>query len=1222
MICNFALFNSSELVRYSQNVEITENDREIIRNWHARIENQELAGEIKNYLDFYDHILRSLLNYQPEDREFERKTRKGRRVEFCIVDSEKRPVLLFELKGQDTVLDRRPPGNSITPVEQAHRYAYELGGTWYVVSNYVDFWLFNYHKPQRCHTICFHDLLTESGEVNDDLLREFKFLFSREQILDKKTLNLLNNRTELFERTFTNEFYNLFNETRLMLIQEFHTNNNLPLDNALHQAQVVLSRLLFCLFAEDEPRGLLEAHILENQIIRPLLNTEVRETQNRIWQNLLNLFEDINKGNTFSGIPAYDGELFVEDLSYLIVRDLLSNPDEYQHIVSTQEILAKLDTKREFLEIFGVELRSALKKYPNLNPIYFNIIRMASYDFSKQIDVDILGHIFELSLLDIENFTDIESVQENAQKRHAEGIFYTPEFVTDYLVRRAIIHFLRQNPRTDTFDKLIEENVQDISALERRVREMKILDPACGSGAFLVKAVDLLTELYEKIHYARVAAGEYIGEKNSRKKPEKLVILDRFFDEIDVRRQIILDNIYGVDINPESVEITKLSLFLKIAKKDLQFPHLGTHIMCGNSIVKDSTIDHKAFGWTTKFASIFQSGGFDIIVGNPPWGADLATVREYLVTEFHQIARGQFDSFAIFLYQNLRDLLKEDGILGYIIPNELCLEDVNEPLRAEIVENDITEMLNLGLDIFEDVTKPSLIFMVRKSAPREDVDILVGLRQEDKMNLKDRQSGIEFLLRTEYYHSRSQSSFKSNDKTKFDIWATEEDRQIKEIIIGNQFRPLRDYMRNGRGIDTNKQGKYLVCPKCSFLNPPFGVGRAGRVQTKPCVNEDCNFSFEREKAREDEEEDLAVKNYQLEFIFSSEDFGILIDKGFDKPGYIGADLQRFHFVRQPRSFKYYGDQLEDPTYARYSKIGWKSPSLYTGEKILFRKVSSGNLPTMMIHDGLLIFNQQIYCFQKKEITSEVSLLFYLAVISSRLFHYYFLKQFTDPDKETLPHFTQTKILMVPVPLPNPSDTQYTKVIALVQNILDGVSRFYDLSSHTFRDFLDGYPPVGYNTFEDLYSKIPPTDRQFFPNEEIINPTYIFKENNEWLEVYGYSNDASVLIARLKIPTFHLRKFLCEFLAATDIPRRGGVFERLQRIRIPFFDRNSDKNREIQEEMVKLYLKNEEGKDTIIMGLESDFNKLDRLIFEYYNIFNPQHQQRIIQTADAHGFRIF
>ena len=95
----------------------------------------------------------------------------------------------------------------------------------------------------------------------------------------------------------------------------------------------------------------------------------------------------------------------------------------------------------------------------------------------------------------------------------------------------------------------------------------------------------------------------------------------------------------------------------------------------------------------------------------------------------------------------------------------------------------------------------------------------------------------------------------------------------------------------------------MICPICSFLNPPFGVGRAGRVQTKSCVNEECEFSFERTKAREDEEEDLEEKHYQLEYIFSSENFGTLIDEGFDKPGYIGADLQRFHFVRQPRSFK-------------------------------------------------------------------------------------------------------------------------------------------------------------------------------------------------------------------------------------------------------------------------------------------------------------------------------
>lgn len=110
------------------------------------------------------------------------------------------------------------------------------------------------------------------------------------------------------------------------------------------------------------------------------------------------------------------------------------------------------------------------------------------------------------------------------------------------------------------------------------------------------------------------------------------------------------------------------SLFIKALSKNRQkrcsisiFRHTNKG---GNSIVKDRTHDDKALDWASEFDAIIQSGGFDIIVGNPPWGADLSAIREYLVVEFPQIARSQFYAFAIFLYQNLRDLLKPNGILS------------------------------------------------------------------------------------------------------------------------------------------------------------------------------------------------------------------------------------------------------------------------------------------------------------------------------------------------------------------------------------------------------------------------------------------------------------------------------------------------------------------------------------------------------------------------------
>jgi len=167
------------------------------------------------------------------------------------------------------------------------------------------------------------------------------------------------------------------------------------------------------------------------------------------------------------------------------------------------------------------------------------------------------------------------------------------------------------------------------------------------------------------------------------------------------------------------------------------------------------------------------------------------------------------------------------------------------------------------------------------------------------------------------------------------------------------------------------------------------------------------------------------------------------DTSIEAPGYIGTDLRKFRFNRRPRSFKYFGDKINHNKYARYSKIAWKIPMLYQDEKILIRKVSSGNVPEVMIHNGFLVFNQQIYCFQKRDKHSQISLLFYLAIMGSRLFHYYYIKQFGDPDKEIFPHFTQSKILKMPVPLPDTQDLKYNELITLIKKIIEYVKQYDD-----------------------------------------------------------------------------------------------------------------------------------------------------------------------------------
>ena len=139
---------------------------------------------------------------------------------------------------------------------------------------------------------------------------------------------------------------------------------------------------------------------------------------------------------------------------------------------------------------------------------------------------------------------------------------------------------------------------------------IKIADISCGSSAFLNKAVDVLFEIHEALHDSK-----YSGDET----------LNRFIDNLDKRRQIISNNIYGVDVNEESVEITKLSLFIKLAtssgvKQGFKLPNLDKNIKCGNSLISDkSIVNGKSFSWEDEFQEVFTEGGFDIVIGNPPY---------------------------------------------------------------------------------------------------------------------------------------------------------------------------------------------------------------------------------------------------------------------------------------------------------------------------------------------------------------------------------------------------------------------------------------------------------------------------------------------------------------------------------------------------------------------------------------------------------------------------
>jgi len=467
-----------------------------------------------------------------------------------------------------------------------------------------------------------------------------------------------------------------------MLIKEFEELNNLSRLESIHYAQMIMNRYMFICFAEDIE--LLPAQVSTDTILTPILKGNLRHGS--IWQRLNELFLDINEGNEFKKISQYNGGIFKEDLDHLKIRDIAEDQNFFNDVYQNWKF-----------EEYEKNTNSNIGPYgQKVNPIYRNMLTISTFDFSTELDVNILGHIFENSIGDIE-----ELKQDSKGRRKKDGIFYTPEYITDYICKNTIIPYLSKTDKINTIPDLIGEYWgSSIEELDQKVKNIKVVDPACGSGAFLNKAADILLEIHKGIHEARYK------DKKETLKP--------YFDNIGQRREILLNNIYGVDLNEESVDITKLSLFLKVCRKGLILPNLEKNIKCGNSLIDDPEYTDKPFNWEEEFPEIFKDGGFDVVIGNPPYiNIELIEKKQlpFLKKHYKAAEYGRIDLYLLFMEKAI-NLLSHLGFTSFIIPNKFCNHKYAEILRNNILENTIIEKIIDFSDfkIFQDASVKNIVY--------------------------------------------------------------------------------------------------------------------------------------------------------------------------------------------------------------------------------------------------------------------------------------------------------------------------------------------------------------------------------------------------------------------------------------------------------------------------------------------------------------------------------
>lgn len=683
------LLNPKTIEKAVQNVKPTEIQIESIRCWLEHIKKLTIQGEIEEYTDFSNRILQEVFGLSL-------KTDKKSHKKLYIHEQKKNQdfIISSDLRGKNpeshlAVIEAKKLGTNLfipvrysdekrSPMDQLWGYMCKNKIKYGICTDYSTFILVslsehyydNYYKFDLKEIDKNKMDKSKEIEINNQKMREFVGIFAEKLFVsdfDKNMKTLIKN-TKKEEIDITDDFYYIYSETRNMLIQNIekrHQVNNKQTSSKI--AQSILDKLLFIFFAEDK-------HLVHDKkpfqyMIERLFdsnsnNEPFSDITRSFFDRMIEMFKLYDSGSQSTVPDGFNGGLFMN----------IHEDNQYPFYDFDNDIIPLDQARRRKIKTMFHErktkLADAVRKTDYLNPIIENILIMESYDFNTEITVNILGHIFEQSI------SDLETIQKGYDmQRKDEGAYYTPAPLTEYVCRKTIIPYLSLDGKTENIEDLVMDYVkqpssnntivteisiqvvqQRLNKLKNKMKTLRILDPACGSGAFLIRAVDLLMEIYDMIDSVEYAA-EYkrsrpIPIKTNRKRIE----------------QIIKNNIYGVDSNSQAVEIAKLSLFFKIARKDSRLPTLDRNIVVGNSLITPQTsvdigdkkyhnektgrdIDDNALDWNLIFHQIMNGSdnqGFDIIIGNPPWEIIKPTTREFYSPIYNAdpLHTGKFRSLA------------------------------------------------------------------------------------------------------------------------------------------------------------------------------------------------------------------------------------------------------------------------------------------------------------------------------------------------------------------------------------------------------------------------------------------------------------------------------------------------------------------------------------------------------------------------------------------------
>jgi type I restriction-modification system DNA methylase subunit len=527
--------------------------------------------------------------------------------------------------------------DDILPAYQVRRYGWSAKLSISIITDFEEFAIYDCTKkpiPTDKASVARVKYITFR-----DYLKEFDFIwdtFSKERVLqgsfDKFILSTANKKGTA---TVDKEFLQSLDSWRTYLATSISWNNkNLDEDEINFVVQQTIDRIIFLRISEDRS-------------IEPYGNLKNAIKQGDFYQNLFSIFREAD--------DKYNSGLF----------DF------------------KKDKISKSLSIDNKVLKTII------NELYYPD---SPYEFSV-LSVEILGSAYEQFLGKVIRIDKAHRahIEEKPEVRKAGGVYYTPQYVVEYIVK-------------NTVGKLTENKTP------KEISKIKIVDPACGSGSFLIGAYQYLLDWHKNYYSDNGKPSK--GKKDNPLTPEGNLTTGE-------KKRILLNNIFGVDIDVNAVEVTKLSLLLKCMEGETPasishqlkmfnervLPTLDKNIKSGNSLVQNSYLENvldfgevdfrkvKPFEWQEEFIDVFNQGGFDAVIGNPPYSAKQSSDNKYLAS-FYKTVEYKCDLFAFFIERGLH-ILKENGHLGFIIPVSWMTNLYFKKLREHLIISKSLSEINL-----------------------------------------------------------------------------------------------------------------------------------------------------------------------------------------------------------------------------------------------------------------------------------------------------------------------------------------------------------------------------------------------------------------------------------------------------------------------------------------------------------------------------------------------